>query len=407
MYKINVDLKTKSFEAIENIQQKRIVMRSELNVAVDEEGRVTDSTRLKEALPMIKYFAKNTENLVILAHLGRPEKRERKSSFWSVKELMLNMLSGEDIEVELVEDLNPVNILKIKGNKNSGSNRKIFLLENVRFFPGEQSEDLNEKDSFLKALAELGNVYVNDAFGSYRKSASTYDIAKLLPSYLGMSMLKELEALQKLENPSRPVISILGGAKLSEKLDALKSLLEISDKVVVGGAMAYTILKAKGISIGKSLFEEEKLEDAKKLVSKFDSKLVLPIDHLIADDFDKQSPFEETNAVDIPENKIAIDIGPKSIELFDKEIRSAKTIVWNGPMGVFEWNHAEKGTREVLNAILSTTEAYKLAGGGDSIAAINKFGVSGFDHVSTGGGATLAFLAYEEFPTLDVILKSE
>jgi phosphoglycerate kinase len=214
-----------------------------------------------------------------------------------------------------------------------------------------------------------------------------------------------VESLGKFSAPERPFVAILGGAKLSEKLDALNALVKIADKVLIGGAMAYTLMKAQGIEIGKSLFEADKLEVANEIMANYSEKILLPIDHLVTGTFSKDSPYEHITDRNVPVDKIAIDIGTETIKNYVAEIANAKSILWNGPMGVFEWTQSEAGTREVGSAIINNSSAFKLSGGGDSIAAINKFNLKGFDHVSTGGGAMLAFISYDKFPILDVIIN--
>jgi len=381
-----------------DLKNKKVLLRACLNVATDEEGIMIDDTRYKEALPVIKDLSNECDTLFIVAHLGRPKEKERKFSFWNIAEILQKDL-GNKFEVVLTDDLD--------GDfSQSEKRKKVFLIENIRFFSGEKSKDEIERKEFAKKLASLADIFVNDAFPDYNESASTFDVAKFLPSYLGSKFIDEVESLSEFSNPARPFVSILGGAKLSEKLDAMRSLLEVSDKVLVGGAIAYTILKAKGWGIGNSLFEEEKLEVAKEMLEKFQDKIVLPVDHQIVSGFKNpnESEIEFTNNEEIPEGKIAIDIGPKTVELFKLEIKNAKSILWNGPMGVYEWENSSNGTKEIGLTVSSNKSAFKLAGGGDSISAINKFGISGIDHISTGGGAMLSFLAYDNFPTLDVIL---
>jgi 3-phosphoglycerate kinase len=312
---------------------------------------------------------------------------------------------NKNIEVKLIDNLTEESIQFIQNNKNTDSKRTVFLLENIRFFNGEESKNKDERMIFARLLAGLGNTFINDAFADYRESASTYDIATLLPSFLGPVFLKEVEALSKFSTPAAPFVAILGGAKLSEKLDALNSLVKIADKVIIGGAMAYTLMKAKGINIGKSKIEDDKLDIAHEIIENYSQKLCLPVDHMLTKEFSETSKFDYSEDNSIPNDSIAIDIGPKTIDEYCKEIVNAKSILWNGPMGVFEWEHSGKGTCIIGNAIVNNTQAYKLAGGGDSIAAINKYRLRGIDHISTGGGAMLAFLAYDKFPTLDVIIN--
>lgn len=405
MYKVNTDLNKFSYKNIDLVNA-RVIVRTCLNVSVDSNGKVTDATRLYESLPLIKDLALNTQNVILTAHLGRPEQREQKSSFWNVAEMLNQSLRENNIEVVLVDDLTDEWIDKMTHNINSSESKKVYLLENIRFFKGEESKDKTERMEFAKRLSMLADYFINDAFADYRESASTYDIATLLPSYLGPVFLKEVEALSKFNNVDI-LVSVLGGAKLSEKLDALNSLAEISEKVVVGGAMAYTLLKAMGINVGKSLIEEDKLDVAKEVIKKYGDKLVLPVDHVVANEFTEEAARSAYNTSDqsIPEDTIAIDIGWRTIKLFEETIVLGNYVLWNGPMGVFEWDKSSKGTLSIGKAIEKNGPAYKLAGGGDSIAAINKLQLKGFNHISTGGGAMLSFLAYEKFPTLDVIIN--
>lgn len=400
MYKLSKDLQEFSVENIPDLGNKRVILRSCLNVAVDEAGKVTDATRIAESLPTIQYLADHAKQVIILGHLGRPKGYQRELSFWDVKEVLQRMLNDNtspknDYKIEFAEHLSSVLM-----------ESKIILSDNIRFFEDEESKDLGKRMDFAKRLATLGDVFVNDAFADYRESASTFDIAKVLPSFLGKTFIKEVEGLSKFQSSGK-MVSVLGGAKLSEKLDALNSLAEISEKVIVGGAIAYTLLKAKGFPIGNSLYEEDKVELAKEILRKFESKIVLPIDHMVADEFSEAASQSLVNTIDqnIPDGKVAIDIGPQSITLFLEEIEGASSILWNGPMGVFEWPRSDAGTKRIVEGILRQDSAYKLAGGGDSIAAINKFNFKGFDHVCTGGGAMMAFIAYSEFPTLDVIIN--
>jgi len=402
MYKLPENINDFSYKNIQDLSSKKVLVRSCLNVATDESGKVTDRTRLDESMPLISELAGNVSRLVLMAHLGRPENKEKQFSFWNVAELIQSELNKTNpgVKLMLVEDLAEV--------KNAAEDKNIvYLLENIRFFKAEESKVAEDRMTFAKELAALGDVFVNDAFADYRESASTFDVATILPSYIGPKFLQEIEALSKFSNPQRPFVAVLGGAKLSEKLDALKALGAFADKVLVGGAMAYTLLKSDGVDVGSSLVENDKIEVAKEIMTNFRDKLSLPIDHFVSKEFTEESAKigSYTDEQTITEGRVGIDIGKSTIEKFKKEISEASSILWNGPMGVFEWSETELGTKSVIEAIIANSESYKLAGGGDSIAALNKFNLSGFNHVSTGGGAMLAFLAYEKFPTLDVIIK--
>ncbi len=409
MYKLQKNLEDYSYSKI-NLENARVVVRSCLNVTVDSEGKMIDTTRFYESLPLIRELAQKAENIVITAHLGRPEQREQKSSFWNIAEVLRGELKnfgaeiGLNLSVELIDDLTEENINKIQNNKNNPEHKTVFLLENIRFFKGEESKDKEGRMNFAKVLASLGNTFINDAFADYRESASTYDIATLLPSFLGPVFLKEVEAITKFSIPEKPFIAVFGGAKLSEKLDTLKSIAEVADSVLIGGAMAYTLMKAKGINVGKSKVEEDKLDVAKEIIDKYSSKIILPVDHMLTHEFSETAESFYSEDYMIPNDYIAIDIGPRTTDLFTREIQRAKSILWNGPMGVFEWEHSGRGTCLVASEMVANENAYALTGGGDSIAAINQYNLKGFDHVSTGGGAMLALLAYDKFPTLDVII---
>lgn len=388
-----------------DLTDKVVLVRSCLNVATDEEGRVVDGTRFNESLVLIKDLAQKAKKVIITAHLGRPEKEEKKFSFWHIAELFNQAFEGitrdgQAIKVELVRNLEDI------AKADLTNDYKVVLLDNIRFFPSEESKDLAVRKAFARDLASHADIFINDAFADYRESASTYDIAEILPSYLGPVFYKEVAALSAFSNPQKPFVAVLGGAKLSEKLDALNALLKIADKVIIGGAMAYTLMKAKGKSIGNSRIEEDKLTIAKEILAKSGDKLILPCDHIIVDTFIEPSEEKCSNTPDvqIPDGKIAVDIGLQSIELFTEELSKAGSILINGPMGVSEWEVTSLGTQSILDAITANKNAFTLAGGGDTIAAINKFNMTGFDHICTGGGAMLSFLAYESFPVLDVIL---
>jgi phosphoglycerate kinase len=325
--------------------------------------------------------------------LGRPKGRELEYSLKPVAEFIEK---ETNISVTFVPDLSEL----------SPYHTGIILLENIRFNEDEESADMDKRMEFAQELAGFGDIYVNDSFPDYRESASTYDLAKLLPAYLGETFVSEVISLSKFSNPTRPFVAVLGGAKLSEKLDALLSLAKVADKIIIGGAMAYTLMKSAGIEVGKSLVEEEKLSVAKEIMEKFGDKIILPIDHKVVKKFENPTG-EIENKVDLETDDIAVDIGVSSVEKYSQIISEAKSILWNGPMGVFEWEQSGFGTQEIGKAIISNKSAYKLVGGGDTISAIEKFGLTGFDYISMGGGAMLAFLAYDNFPILDIILDKD
>lgn len=403
MYSTQKNIQGYSYNTISDLDQKNVILRTCLNITVDGRGDMVDFTRLLESMPVIHDLATRAKNLVIIGHLGRPEERSSAMSFQNNILNHLNMLY--DNKVIFLEYLNEETLTQTH-HKLSHEKGNIFLIENIRFFKKEDSKDPVERMEFAKLLSSMGDIFVNDAFADYRESASTYDIAKFLPSYLGDLFLKETWMLSKFNSPERPYVAVLGGSKLSEKLDVMNSLLQSADKVLVGGAMAYTILKAKGIEIGNSFFEVDKVEMAKEILYKYAEKLILPVDHLVAADFTEEAVASAmtTQGEAIQEGTIAVDLGPKTIDLYKNIISDAASILWNGPMGVYEWDKSAIGTKEIGLAINNNQKAFKLAGGGDSITAINNFGIENIDHVCTGGGAMLSFLSNTRFPTLDVIL---
>ncbi len=387
-----------------DLKSKNVLLRACLNVVTDRDGRIIDDTRLREALPTIRYLGENSHSVTVMAHLGRPTtNREREFSLESVR-LKLEQELGVSICMLSTES----DISNLKTEKNN--RQKFYLIENIRFFEGEESKEEAKQNEFARLLSSIADIFVNDAFPDYRKSVSTYNIAKYLPSYLGISFVKEVKAINYFSAPEYPFVAVLGGAKLSEKLDTLRSLLKTADRVLIGGAMAYTLMKFQTSNphisnkTGNSKVENEKGEVSKEIMDRYSHKILLPQDHIVKDKFEEGGFVEIVD--EIPDEKIAVDIGPKTVTTFKKMIQNAGSILWNGPMGVFEWKDCEKGTKQIADAILSSPEAYKFAGGGDTISAINKFGLSGFHHISTGGGALLSYIASNEFPILDVVLDS-
>jgi 3-phosphoglycerate kinase len=382
---------------IHNLNEKIVILRSCLNVTVNKDGEIVDRTRLNDAYPTIKELAQKVSKLIIVGHLGRPIVKDKHLSLANVAKEIDSRLNGDlDLNCSLVESIDEA----------ANSSAKVLMLENIRFFDDEESNNVSEIDEFAKELATLADIFINDSFPDYRVSASTYYIAKHIPAFLGPNFIKEAINLYQLSNPKRPFVAILGGAKLSEKLDSMEELLKYTDKILVGGAMAYTILKAKNIKIGNSLYEDDKLDVALDMLNNYHEKIVLPIDHYVAEDFNSNAA--ETGIItkdeNIPDDMIAVDIGNKTIKHFIDHIKDAKTILLNGPMGVYEWHKCDLGTKDVYKAAADNSEAFSIIAGGDSIAAINKFRITGFEHISKGGGATLAFIATNEFPTLDIIL---
>lgn len=386
-----------SIEKVE-LKDKRVLVRVDFNVPLDEKLDVTNDIRIVESLPTIKKIIASGGKAILMSHLGRP-KGERKAEF-SLKPAAerLSKLIGK--EVKLAPDCIGAETEKMVNEMKPG---EVVLLENLRFHKQEEKNDLE----FAKQLANLGDVYINDAFGSaHRAHASTEGVTKYIKTCAaGYLMQKELDYLGgALANPKRPYCAILGGAKISGKIDVINNLLDKVDTLIVGGGMAFTFFKAQGLEIGKSLLEGEKLDLAKELLEKVISgklKFLLPVDVVVASEFKNESPAITVDVDKIPADKMGLDIGPKSIKLFSDELIKSKTIVWNGPMGVFEMPNFAKGTFAVAEALVKATEngSVTVIGGGDSAAAISKAGLDKkVSHVSTGGGASLEFLEGKILP---------
>jgi phosphoglycerate kinase len=376
------------------LKNKRVLVRVDFNVPRDKDGNVTDDTRIRAALPTINYLLDNQAKVILTSHLGRPKGEvDEKYRLDQVAERLSELLGqkvkktattiGPDAE-EAVENLKPGEVL---------------LLENVRFNPGETKND----PDFAKKLAAFADLYVNDAFGAaHRAHASTAGVAQYLPAVAGFLMEKELKALGgALNNPEKPFVAIIGGAKVSDKIGVIENLLHKVDALIIGGGMANTFLKAQGFEMGKSLVEEDKVELAKNLLSAAQDKgvkFLLPADLVVADSIEKPGEISTVKVDEVPQDKMALDIGPATIELYQDTIKDAKTIVWNGPMGVFEVDAFSNGTNQVAQGVAKSS-ANSIIGGGDSVAAIEKAGLAQeITHISTGGGASLEFLEGKELP---------
>ncbi len=381
-----------------DLKNKRVLVRVDFNVPLDENLKITDDRRISSSLPTIKKIIADGGKAILMSHLGRPKgKVNLKYSLKPVAEKLSELLGKE---VKLAPDCIGAEVKNLVNKMNPGD---VLLLENLRFHEEEEKND----PEFSKQLAELGDVYVNDAFGSaHRAHASTEGVTKYIKlNASGYLMQKELDYLgSAISNPARPYCAILGGAKISGKIDVIQNLLDKVDTMIIGGGMAYTFFKAQGLEIGKSLLEEEKLEMAKELLTKISKskvKFLLPVDITIADEFKNDSPSRIVNINEIPADKMGLDIGPKTIKLFRDELLNSKTIVWNGPMGVFEMDNFAKGTNAIAEALVEATVkgAITIVGGGDSAAAITKAGLDDkVSHVSTGGGASLEFLEGKILP---------
>ena len=380
-----------------DVKGKKVLVRVDFNVPI-KDGKVTDDTRITAALPTIQYLLDNGAAVILCSHLGRP--KEGPDPAYSMKPVAEHLATLISAPVKFAEDcIGPV-AEKAAAELKPG---EVLVLENTRFHPEETKND----PAMAKALASLADLYVNDAFGSaHRAHASTAGVAEYLPSAAGFLMEKEIRYLgNAIADPVRPFVAILGGAKISDKIGVINNLLTKADKILIGGGMANTFLAAKGYQMGDSLVEAEVIDQAKELLEKSAGKLVLPVDLVIADAFDAEANKKVIPVGDVPAGWRVLDIGPETVKAFGAEIASAGTIVWNGPMGVFEFPRFAEGTYGVAKAV-ANSKAISIIGGGDSVAAINQSGLSDkITHISTGGGASLEMLEGLELP--GVALLSE
>lgn len=384
-----------------DLKGKRALVRVDFNVPLDDDGNVTDDTRIVATLPTLNLIIKKGGSAILMSHLGRPKaKREEKYSLKPVAERLKQLI---DAPVKFVpECIGNAATAAAKALKPG----EILLLDNVRFYPGEEADDT----AFAAQLASLGDIYINDAFGSaHRAHASTHAVASLFPgkAAAGLLMERELTYLGKaLAHPEHPFVAIIGGAKISSKIDVLENLLTKVDKLIIGGAMAYTFIKAAGGRIGSSLCEDDKLDAAHEIRKKGMAKIVLPDDSIVATDADAENGTWIVQSDDIEEAWKGFDIGPMAIKQFCTIIKDAKTVIWNGPVGLFEKDAFAEGTRAVADAMADLTEAggITIVGGGDSVAALEKFGLADrMSHVSTGGGASLEFLEGKVLPGVEAL----
>ena len=382
-----------------SLKGKTVLIRVDFNVPLDENFNIMDDSRMVAALPTIKKVIADGGKAVIMSHLGRPKNgfEER----FSLKHIVKHLSNLLKIPVGFNSDCIGVNTTSEVGNMENG---EVLLLENLRFYSEEKQGDKR----FAKQLSELADVYVNDAFGTaHRAHASTSIIANYFPNnkYFGLLLSKEISSLKTaLEKPERPFTAIIGGAKITGKIDVITALLDKVDTLIIGGGMAYTFAKAMGGNIGNSLVEEGKIDLAKTLIEnaqKKGVKLLLPIDSVNADDFNNDATIQNSEITDVPNGFMGLDIGSESIALFSEVIQNSKTIIWNGPMGVFEMENFSNGTKKIGEAICTATKngAFSLVGGGDSVAAVKKFGFADkVSYISTGGGAMLEYLEGKQLP---------
>ena len=386
-----------------DLRGKRVFIRVDFNVPLDKKNEITDDTRILLSLPTIRYAVKSGGKVILASHLGRPKgKKDPAFSLAPVVERLSQLLGrtvglasdcvGEDVEKE-IDGLEEGDVL---------------LLENLRFHPEEEKND----EAFSRALASLCDIYVNDAFGAaHRAHASTEGMTRYVKTVAaGFLMMKEVESLEKaLVHPVKPYVAILGGAKVSDKIGVIQNLLERVTTLLIGGGMAYTFLRAKGFGVGKSLVEENQLELSLRLMEKAEGKVkfLLPSDHLAAERINVQARRQAVRNESIPADWVCLDIGPDTVRIFSEEIRTAKTIVWNGPMGVFELEPFSHGTFAMARAVADSS-AFTIIGGGDSVAAVNQAGVAErISHISTGGGASLEFLEGKKLPGIEALKRGD
>ena len=386
-----------------DLKGKRVLVRVDFNVPLDENLKITDDIRITSALPTIKKIIAEGGRCILMSHLGRPKGGPNPK--YSLKPVAVSLGELLDMDVKFAPDCIGDQVKAIVGSMNNG---EVLLLENLRFHPEEEKN----APEFAQQLAELGDVYINDAFGSaHRAHASTEGVTKYINvCAAGYLMQKELDYLgEAIANPVRPFTAILGGSKISGKIDVIENLLPKVDNLLIGGGMAYTFYKAMGYEIGSSLLEEEKIELAKAMLEKFKTskaKVLLPKDNVVAAEFKNESPSTVVDADKIPSGKMGLDIGPKTIEEFKNIILASKTVIWNGPMGVFEFDNFANGTDVIAGALAEATAngAITIIGGGDSAAAIKKAGLDDkVSHVSTGGGASLEFLEGKVLPGVEAL----
>ena len=394
----------KTIENLGDLSGKSVLVRSDFNVPLDADKNITDDGRIRAALPTLKLLLDAGAKVIVVAHLGRPKGKVNPDYSLAPVAKRLQELAG--VKVTLASDTVGEGAKAAVAEAKPG---EIVLLENVRFNAAETSKDDAEREAFAKELAALADVFVSDGFGVvHRKQASVYDVAKLLPAATGLLVAKEIESLGKaVNNPERPYVVVLGGSKVSDKLGVIANLLSKADKLIVGGGMAYTFLAAKGYEVGTSLLEKDQIDTVKGYIETAEKngvELLLPIDTVVAPYFGADAPATVVPSTEIPADQMGLDIGPKTRELFADAIKSAKTVVWNGPMGVFEFPAFAEGTKAVAKA-MSESDAFSVIGGGDSASAVRNLGFdeSTFSHISTGGGASLELLEGKVLPGIAVL----
>ncbi len=382
-----------------DVKGKKVLVRCDFNVPYNENRVITDNRRIVAALPTIKYLLENECKVILCSHLGRPKGEVKPEFSLNIVAEELSKLLGK--EVKLAKDVVGEDAKNLASNLQAG---EIMLLENVRYEAGEEKND----EELSKAFASLAEIYVNDAFGTaHRAHSSTTGVANYLPAVSGFLIEKELNFLgTALENPERPFVAILGGKKVSDKIGVIDSLLEKVDVLMIGGAMAYTFFKSMGYDVGNSICELDKLDLAKEVVEKAKAKgvkFLLPVDTKVGKEFDPNTESKTVKYTEIPEGWEGFDIGQETINMYSKELQNAKTVIWNGPLGLFEFDQFAVGTNSIAK-VLADVDAVKIIGGGDSAAAVEKAGLAEkFTHISTGGGASLEFLEGKKLPGIEAL----
>lgn len=388
-----------------SVKGKRVLVRVDFNVPLDDEGNITDETRIKAALPTINYLLDNSAKVILCSHLGRPKGEFNMKYSLAPVAKRLKEIYGED-KVTFASDVIGPSAQEAVANLKEGH---IVLLENLRFHKEEEKND----PEFAKKLASYADIYVNDAFGTaHRAHASTEGVTKYLPSVAGFLIGKELSIMGgALEHPQRPFIAILGGKKVSDKIGVINNLLDKCDALIIGGAMSYTFFASMGLNTGTSIVEKDKIELAGELMKKAEQKgvkLLLPVDCVVVQEFGSDAPKKTVKRTEIPDGYEGMDIGPETRAIYADIIKTAKTIIWNGPMGVSEFPRFADGTRAIAEAMAANTDAVTIIGGGDSAAAVEKLGYADkMTHISTGGGASLEFLEGRELPGVAALNDKE
>lgn len=385
-----------------DVKNKTVVVRVNYDVPLDSDGQVLDSTRIESSVKTIEHLLENNCKVVLISHLGRPEGEDDDLSLMPARFELGKFLNKSVKFAHISACANSIKFME---------EGEVLLLENLRFCQAETSENIQDRENFIKILADLCDIYVNDSFGVYREHASVYDLPKMMPSYSGFALQKEIEALSKIkEDPQKPFLAVIGGKKMDTKIPVIKSLIKELDVMLLGGAMAYTFLAAQGVQVGNSLVEVDMIPVAKEILEEAKAngcEIKLPVDHICGAEFDEETEPVEIDTQHIPDGLMGLDIGQRTMDDYRNAIESAKTILWNGPLGVFEWENFNKGTEAIGEYIaLSTSkEAFKVTGGSETTYALSLLRIKPkrFNHVSIGGGMMLKYLSGDTFDVLNIL----